>query len=353
MKTDKYIPFLKAKSNEIVALGRLDSSVSNVITPFFDFPRPPDGKTDDQFKVDVDRLSRSLKRHISKFPEIYIDTYDYEHQGDIEGVASYYYLIDGLKFENIIPVVAVDRSDQHLDAVVSLVNDGVVKNSVVAFRITAEDFLSYIALKDDLEALLGDVFELFDAVDLIFDCRVCSNFDEEEIAKNIAEFSRLFQEDYAVRRQVVTGSSIPASIRDVLEVNSFCHLERKEIDIYLAVLNISSGAYVLGDYTIVSPNYSDVNIAPEMMQGVMTAKVIYSYDNKHFFLRGGGLRTNGYEQYFDLAERLVAEEFFRGEGYSSGDAYFVEKSKRQGNCSTPAAIIQPSVNAHITYMVNG
>lgn len=36
----KYVPFLKAKQNEIRALAKLESQVSESIFPFFDIPRP-------------------------------------------------------------------------------------------------------------------------------------------------------------------------------------------------------------------------------------------------------------------------------------------------------------------------
>lgn len=103
---------------------------------------------------------------------------------------------------------------------------------------------------------------------------------------------------------------------------------------------------------MVSPNYSDLDIIPEAMLNVTAPKILYPFDNYHYIIRGGALKTHPrrFAQYFDLAETLVAKNFFRGRDYSFGDRFLEEKSCGTGNCVTPASIIKPAVNAHITFM---
>jgi len=349
---DNYVPFLKYKSNEIIALGELDSNILECVIPFFDYPRPNDPKTCEEFISDVNRLSRSVKKHISNIREMYIDTYDFDGVYEIDGRHSYFYLVNSIEGVDVIPVVSIDRNIEHLKAVVDLVKNNIVSSDIVALRITAEDFSNYSVVEDEIKELLREVLEAFLEVDLIFDCRFCASEDPEQISQRIVDFSGLFSNDYTVRRRIVTGSSIPASVGDVLAVNSECNIEKKEIEIFKNVIDYFDDVnFIYGDYGIVSPNYSDVNIMPEMMQNIMTAKLIYTYDNNHYFIRGGSLKTNGYEQYFDLAETLCAKPFFRGADYSAGDAYFEEKSRREGSNCMPGTIIKPSVNAHITYIV--
>jgi len=159
---------------------------------------------------------------------------------------------------------------------------------------------------------------------------------------------------YPIRKLIVTGSSIPASIRDVAQVESEVDINRAELEIFNRVgreIGVSFDI-VLGDYGTISPNYSDLNIMPEVMQNVMAPKIIYAFDNFHYIIRGGALKTHPrrYAQYFDLAEILVAKSFYRGEGYSFGDRFLEEKSYGTGSNVTPSSIIKPTVNAHITYM---
>jgi hypothetical protein len=253
---------------------------------------------------------------------------------------------------NVIPVVGLDRSTEHNNAVLDLKQVGALKSDVVAFRVCPEDFESFEVSKDDIESNLSHIFDQFDAIDLILDCRVCTNLKAATVAPQIQEFSQKFCANHSVRRVVVTGSSIPASISEILKVDSEQLLARNELAIYSAVKTKHKHApVILGDYATVSPNYSDVDLPPEMLQNVMTAKLTYTIPGAHYFIRGGGMKVNGSKQYFMMAKRLCSQSFFRGKSYSSGDAYLEEKSRGQGSNCSPNAVIKPAVVAHISYMV--
>lgn len=347
-----YIPFLKSKSNEIIALSELESEVLNQITPFFDYPRRNDEEDEEKFEKTVGKLLRCFKRHLSSLSEMYFDCYDLNDDLYITGKHVYHYLLEELQELPIIPVVSIDRSKDHQEAVLHLKSSGNIISNCVAFRVTSEDFQSYEAVSDDIQEELSDVLNAFEFVDLIFDCRVCVNSDINKISSDICKFSQKFSSDFNVRRFVVTGSSIPASVADVLESNSEKYVERQELNIYSSVCeNSGEHDFILGDYTIISPNYSEFEVPANQMQNRTTAKLIYSFDNQHYFIRGGSLRTKGLAQYFDLAATLCGKDFFRTRTYSEGDKYFEEKSQKIGSNCMPGTIVKPSVNAHVTYVV--
>ena len=83
----------------------------------------------------------------------------------------------------------------------------------------------------------------------------------------------------------------------------------------------------------------------------MTPKFIYTLKGRHFFIRGERIRGN-YEQYFEMARKLCAKAFYRGKAFSWGDTYLNEKSLELGGNCTPASVIKPTVNAHISYMAS-
>lgn len=347
-----YIPFLKFKSNEIIAVGELEPDVFKEIIPFFDYPKSKDGQTPDQFKNSVMRLSRSILKHIGKDAEFYFDNFDLEHDFSVNGKHNYYYLLESLSDFNIIPVVCTNRNNDHIQAVYDMKEEVEITSDVIAFRITPEDFKSYKVIEEEITEVLGDVFELFDSIDLIFDCRLCKNLDPTKVADEISRFSILISEDYKIHRLIITGSSIPASVSDILPVHTECTVGRNEINIFRAVRKKAEDLiFTFGDYATVSPYYSDINIMPEMMQNITTAKLTYTIKDMHYFIRGGSLRAHGAGQYFKLAAHLCAKNFFRGAGYSTGDDYFESKSNRQGKNCAPNTIIKPSVNAHITYVI--
>lgn len=345
----RYIPFLKAKQNELKAMSELAPDVKEVICPCFDFPRKKN-YSPTLLANTADRIAEGIKRNWGTSAEFYFDDRDLAQQLKINGRDQYRYMLQVLKNTLVIPVVALGRTN-HNAAVAELRRSGEIGSSTVAFRIDPEDFEDFDAVADQIEYDLKASFDEFDAIDLMFDCRVCTGLNVSDTAQHIARFSEKFCDTYHVRRVIVTGSSIPPSSRDVLETNSNCTVPRRELAIISKAREFSNFDLIAGDYATVSPFYSDAELDPKIMQKVMTARLAYTFNGYHYFIRGSSIQSGGYGQYFGLARSLCGQSFFRGSAYSLGDQYLHEKSRRLGKNCTPGAVIKPSVVAHITYMV--
>jgi len=344
-----YVPFLKFKGGEVNAIGSMDPAALAHIAPFFDMPKKKD-LTAAEFKETVKRMAGAITRHMGGLTELYFDNYDISDNLLIGAEQNYAYLLRKLGNNPIIPVLGIDRTKARIDAVAKLKDDGVIKSAWVALRITEDDFESYAAVQDELDEV-GPVLTRFNAVDLVFDLRIFKG-NPEKTGKAIVAFSEKFCAEYDVRRVIVTGSSIPASISDVLKVKSECSIDRAELAVFDRVRSKHAHAtLVFGDYTVISPDYSDVDLPPEIMQNVTTSKFIYTLKGRHFFIRGERVRGN-YEQYFELAKRLCAKAFYRGPAFSWGDNYLNEKSQGLGSNCGPSTVVKPTVNAHIAYMIS-
>lgn len=345
----RYIPFLKAKRGELTAMGELPPKVKRVICPFFDFPRKShyDAET---FAATTHSIATSLRKHWGSAAEFYFDDLDISQKLVVKGEHQYAHLLKALQDLQAIPVVGLIRT-KHNEVVAQLKRDGEISSSVVAFRAEHDDFENFENSEDEIDYALGVVFKEFDEIDLILDCRLCNGMNVSETGKQIAAFAQKFCTAYGnVRRVIVTGSSIPASSRDILETNSHRAVARQELAIISKARSFSDVELVCGDYTTVSPFYSDAELDPQIMQKVMTARLIYTYQGFHYFIRGSSVGSDGYEQYFGLASVLCGQSFFRGPSYSSGDEYLHQKSLKLGNKCTPGAVIKPSVVSHITFM---
>lgn len=348
----KYVPFLKSKSNEINAISSLSSSVRASICPFFDFHKKIGGYSAQEFIDSVAKTLKSFRKHLVGIDEFYFDNYDIDENIVVQGEHNYLFLLKNLTSLPVIPVVAIDRSEKHIEAVVDLKEKETIKSNCVAFRITPEDFEDFAAVADEIDEILSKILAQFESVDLIFDCRMCRNLNPKVLGQQILDFSATFCSSYPTRRVIVTGSSIPASIGDLLRVNHELILDRTEISIfrYVQPLHNHHQNLLFGDYATVSPNYSDSDIPPEMLQNVMTAKFTYSFSDKHYFIRGAGLKTNGRRQYFQMAHALCQKNFFRGENFSSGDEYLAQKSRAEGGNCGPNTVIKPAIVSHITFI---
>jgi hypothetical protein len=239
----------------------------------------------------------------------------------------------------------------HNDSVAQLKRDGEIASATVAFRAEQGDFEDFEAKQDQIDYDLAGVFAQFEAIDLILDCRLCTGMNVSETAQQIAAFAKKFCAGYdKVRRVVVTGSSLPASIGDVLSVDSTEVVVRRELAIISKARVLSEVDLVAGDYATVSPFYSDADLDPKIMQNVMTPRLIYPFEGSYFVTRGVSMKSGGQEQYVGLTTELCGQDFFRPE-YSTGEDYFYEKSQRIGKNATNGTVVKPSVVAHITYMV--
>jgi len=346
-----YIPFLKAKRGELTAMGELAPEVKQAICPFFDFPRKKADYDSQTYAETAQSIATSLKKHWGCDAEFYFDDFDINQKLAVKGEHQYTYMLKALHKLQVIPVVGLDRT-KHNAAVVQLKRDGEIASVTVAFRAEQSGFEDFDAIEDQIDYDLAGVFKEFASIDLILDCRLCTGNNISETGQQIAAFAQKFCSVYdKVRRIIVTGSSIPASSRDVLDTNSNCTVSRRELAIISKARSFSSVDLVAGDYATVSPFYSDADLDPKIMQKVMTARLTYTYHGFHYFIRGSSVGIDGYEQYFGLAQTLCGQSFFRGPAYSLGDQYLHQKSQSLGNNCTPGAVIKPSVVAHITYMV--
>ncbi len=345
-----YIPFLKAKRGELTAMGELSPEVKKAICPFFDFPRKKPDYNIESYAATTRSIATSLKKHWGAEKEFYFDDFDIAQTVKVEGEHQYAFVLRALNELQVIPVVALDRL-KHNDAVAQLKRDGEIASITVAFRAEQGDFEDFDSNEDQIDYDLGPVFKQFETIDLILDCRLCTGMNPSETAKQIAAFAQKFCAAYdKVRRVIVTGSSIPASLRDIAESTTTKVLVRSELTIVARARGLTAIELMGGDYATVSPFYSDADFEPELFPKVTSPRLIYSFDDSHYITRGSSLASGGYDQYVGLTKQLCGQDFFRN-GYSTGENYFYEKSKGIGGRAMNNTVVKPSVVAHITYMV--
>lgn len=351
---NNYIPFLKLKVNEIGALATLSPAIKAKTYPFFDLPKKKNS-SEITFKEMLAKSKTSIKKHLAGFPAFFLDNLDIDDSLTVDGLDNYGAVIDTFgDLESFIPVVALDRLASRNELVFSKKAQGMISSSNIAIRLQPDDFQSYAVIEEELLELQAKGNGLFEHWVIVLDNRCCQNIDAHQRGELINKFLSKASAKIKANSIIIAGSSIPASIRDILKVESECHQARNELNIYRIVAAAKNYSNIfLGDYTVVSPQYSDIEIPPEAMQNVIAAKVIYSHDDSHYIVRGGSLKSHlrGRLQYNDITAKILTKSFYRGAGYSFGDNYISEKAKHLGPGVTPGSILKPTINLHITYML--
>ena len=345
---NKYTPFLKFKVAEIGALKALKDDELSSITPFFDLATKQ-GITSTDLENTITKGVRKYELNFKKANRFYIDDYDLDDSIFINGDIIYEFLIKTFKDINYIPVVGLDRTNDRIQSI----HNPLIMSDTLAIRLNQDDFISYTLIEDELGNLLESAQEKYSKFHLILDCRLCNDSNVTDLSTQLIQFIQSATSDFDFDKIIISGSSIHASIAEILSVSSEVEINRKECQIYELVTQELGKRIELGDYTVISPNYSDANIPQAALRKIMTPKIIYSFDKEQYFLRGGAIETHprGAKQYDDMSQKLINYPFFRGRNYSVGDKYIYEKSQGIGTDALPHSIGKYLINAHMTFMI--
>lgn len=346
-----YTPFLKFKANEVAGLSVLSSELKAEVTPFFDLPRK-NGMTRADFEKTVVSCYKKAEKYLTSFPYIFIDSFDIPDSIAKSGSPNCRVVIEAFADFEYVPVVGLDRAADHNQAIFDAKAADEIISDTVVVRFQPDEFASFDLIEDELNELIAAGTKLFSNWIFVFDCRVCLTSNRMKLATDVANFVTAVNETIQVEKYIVVGSSIPATITDIARPSDESVIARAELEIYHAAQEMVGAIPLsLGDYTIVSPTYSELTIAPELLLSVTAPKVFYAFENHHYIARGGRIKTNGYGQYDDICEEIVSKSFYRKASYSWGDKFIQQRADgdREKNI-TPSTILKPTICAHIAYM---
>lgn len=346
-----YTPFMKFKVNEVAGLSVIDGALQAELGPFFDLPRKT-GMNQAEYLGAVAACRKKADRYLHNFAYLYIDCFDIPDSIATPGMPNCRAIIEGFAGMRYVPVLGLDRAADHNVAILTARKAGEITSNFAAIRFQYDEFSSFELIEDELADLISEASKEFDSLTFVYDCRVCLASNRSKLATDVASFAAAAASKFGIDHHIVTGSSVPATITDIARPSDESVIARAELEIFHAAHAALGGELLsLGDYTIVSPTYSELTIAPELMLSVTAPKVFYTFENYHYIARGGRIKTQGYGQYDSIAEEIIGKSFFRGAPYSWGDNFIKMRADgyREKNV-TPSTILKPTICAHITYM---
>lgn len=349
----KYVPFLKLKTNELRALRDLDKDIQNSIRPFFDVVYFDEMSTDN-----LREKLLSIKKDFEKtFTDelFYIDNFDH----NIAKIQDYGLILEIFKNFNLIPVIGLDRSIEHIEVVkkyLNNLNNNLVKR--VAIRLSFDDIQSFAILEYDLEDYFNCILDIVDEIDIIIDLRVIAENRIDLIVKKMIKFLQdMTENNFKYSNLIITGSSLDSLTGKNIKTDEQKDIDRNECLLWYKIsqkLNTKDVNLIFGDYTTIPPNYSDNDLSIQIISNVMTPKIYYTYEKKYFGIRGTSFKSHprGWQQYCDLAKRITNNSCYRGKMYSAGDAYIYERANptSKTKCGNASSWIRATINLHITFM---
>jgi hypothetical protein len=96
---------------------------------------------------------------------------------------------------------------------------------------------------------------------------------------------------------------------------------------------------------------SVVELDGRLIRKVMAPKALYTLEDVWFVVRGGAFSSHPdeYEQYFSIADEIVALDEFCGADFSYGDQYISYRHNREWSPGSPGSWITACVNHHVSF----
>ena len=342
-----YIPILKWRQGEYLALDRLEDRVKDKVLPLieippieWDFENKKEAKNiDEHLKPFSNRLNLKWTNRAAYLDLNFIDS----TLSMKDGTHPLIYIFNNIRNvnKNIIPVTGLDRNESYQQAIKSIVN---IDNNGVCIRLNFRDIV-----KPNVDIHINSIVNYLNIqirdVDLILDLGAPNYKPLEQFVHVIHNAVNKIQQVKRARSFTIASTNFPTSMGKIKQgVNS---VERSEWLFYLKYcfeLTKNERKPRFGDYAIAHPKLLQL----DMRAIKPSASLRYTIDDAWRIYKGVNVRDNGFGQYKDICQKLVASNIFMGEHYSKGDKYIKDCSMSEASTGNLTVWRWIATNHHIT-----
>lgn len=345
-----YVPALRWRQGEYQAVSRLAAAAKDRIAPYITIPEI-------EFDFEEWRPKKTVQEHVHPFaarfrvkwgerfawvgvhPSIADNVMD-----DGRNVFSYVFTALRSFNANCIPAIPLDASPSIISAVQGVVS---LDQQGAALSVRLEDLMKPNA-RMRIEGAGISIGLQPSEIDLVLDLGA-PNFEPYAAFSGamVAALNRLGNlNDF--RNLIVLCTAIPETFKDVAKGADT--LVRHDWLFYKTLIGRISPHLRrpnFGDYTIVHPNFTPVDMRMIKSAG----KLIYTVDGCWEVRKGGAFRDNP-EQMYDHCANIVASGLFKGAGYSAGDDYISKCAIRAESYSNQTRWKDVAINHHITHVLD-
>lgn len=340
-----YSPILKGKANDLKALGKIPRSLAPHVHALVELLSPNE---DESIETACVRFADQLRKHCPQ-NAVSVDLHSIapEHVTN-DGSPALEALCANLRGLGILftPVFGFDHEPELWDRIAPI---AARQGRGLTFRLKIDDLeagedaiadiverLRYAGIPTSDTKILIDLESLggLDAVSLVRLRGLTQDFIDD--ALTVAKFGLIS----------VIGSSMPKDVSGV-EKEDTKAFYRQEMPLWLNVATgVPSEGIAFGDYGIVHPNFSD-KIIPKHPN----AKIRYTRGLHHHIFRGYSLREGlKYQQYYELARRVLGSQVYMGRDYSFGDDYAWRCANGEASCGNLGTWVEVDMNHHMVHV---
>lgn len=315
-----YVPILKWRQGEQLALRELDPQVRGRLTPLIEIPpvtwdyeNDCPAKTIDEH---VNGVADSIRRNWGDRPA-FIDLPWCLDDRVSDGRLAVEKVFDDLlaKDQPAVPVTGLARSTNYQSAIRRIVARDRLG---VCIRIEPEDWEDPGTLNQEVSELCDELGVRRQQCDLLIDFKSVAGVSVGSIVLLATSLLGMLDGINEWRTLIWAGSAFPENLIGI-PADAMTHIPRSEWQAWSNIARRNSVARVptFGDYAISHPEPSDVD--PRVMR--MSANLRYTTSDSWLVLKGRNVRQHGHEQFNALCRALVGHPDYSGPGFSWGDSY--------------------------------
>jgi len=329
-----YVPVIKSKANDIDAIVRSSPLTRTSIKPLFE---PPISIEDNQVRTDLSKAADAILKRLPGIP-FYFDPLSFE--AEFRQLASLGRMAQEGK--QVSPTFGVHRLPSNAHALKHILH---MYSLPLGIRVELQD------MDESPEVSWSKIIEFsakvevnLSNIELILDLRYIVADKAKRMSASILKFITLPPEHLRPRLITLIGSSAVASVSGI-DIDGQSPVRRVERDVWMEVNFELDGARTVqfGDYGVLNPDFVFSGPNPNA-----NAKIRYSHSAFHQIFRGHGLyRPARFDQYHDLAKRVVNSKWFAGDAFSYGDSYIAACAACTDGPGNLATWVKVDTNHHL------
>ena len=330
-----YVPILKAKEGELIALRHLSPQMKSNLTPLIEIqPR----ETPELLKRTITQIRRGW---IPTLPLLVDVDRSYLMNSTVSATDNLRNLLTELSEQdfNVMPVSGLRRPARFN----SVVSDTVGENdNGICIRLQSLDWQDVSSLENSLRNYVQGISLQLSQVDLVFDYEPFLPSHLGTIITSAITTINSIGSIRQYRNVIIAATAFPSqSIAQPYMIYRFPRSEFQAWTTLVSNPNIQRRP-VFGDYTTVHPVLPDIDYA----MGIKVApKVKYATDSEWLCLRWD---ASDYANFHRVCNTLVALPEFSGAAYSWGDGRIAQCGTTGANTGNPREWVSISVNHHLT-----
>lgn len=329
-----YTPVVKAKASDLTALSLLSQRAKNNIKPLIEVAVSVDSGS---VRTDIASATALLKSRPLDIP-YYFDPLGIESHG--RQIAAFESLTEsGCSFTPVIGLGRGAIDTETLRKLLSTHRLGVgIRLELQDLEDAADDtWEQIIQLSSDLEVATSDI-------ELLIDYKQIDHHSIDTLKETTLDFLALQPSTFQCGGITLIGSSALSSVA-AIEPDGMARIKRRELLLWTTVDYELDGVRDIGfgDHGIICPDFVFSGPNPNA-----NAKIRYTHGAQTIYFRGHGLfLPSRFEQYHDLAQRVVDSEFYLGRDFSFGDETIQLCASKQAGTGNLATWVKADTNHHI------